>query len=120
MPQTRQGPRTARTQPRVQRSAGAAAGASERPSAPAGPSLASRLAIRAPRQPFGRRGVGIINYFTDVRSELRKVVWPTRDEAIKLTAVVVGLSAIVGLYLGALDFVFGELIASILRFAAGS
>jgi preprotein translocase subunit SecE len=120
VPQTRQSPRLAKTQPRVQRAAPAAAGAAARSSAPAGPSLASRLAIRAPRQPFGRRGVGVVNYFTDVRSELRKVVWPTKDEAIKLTAVVVGLSAIVGLYLGFLDFVFGELVAAILRFAAGS
>lgn len=51
----------------------------------------------------------------EVRSELRKVVWPTRDEAIRLTAVVIGVCAAVGLTLGAVDFLFAELFRLILR-----
>lgn len=51
----------------------------------------------------------------EVRSELRKVVWPTRDEAIRLTAVVIGVCAAVGLLLGAVDFIFAESFTLLLR-----
>ena len=59
-------------------------------------------------------------YFREVRSELRKVVWPSREDAVKLTAVVIGLSFILGLYLGALDFIFSEAVRLILSAAAGA
>jgi len=68
--------------------------------------------------PSGTAGGPAGAYIRDVRSELRKVVWPTRDEAIKLTAVVIGLSAILGLYLGMLDFLFSELIQRLISTAA--
>ncbi len=86
--------------------------------APSRPSLGSRLSARLPRPSFSGRSIGIVNYFLDVRSELRKVVWPSREEATKLTLVVIGLSAIVGVYLGFLDLVFSELISLILRLAS--
>ena len=56
----------------------------------------------------GRPGLGTL--LRDVRTELRKVEWPTREELTKLTAAVVGLSAVVGLFLGGVDFLFQELI----------
>jgi len=31
----------------------------------------------------------VVHYFRETRAELRKVVWPTREEAINLTLVVV-------------------------------
>jgi preprotein translocase subunit SecE len=81
------------------------------------PSLASRITAVAPRpaMPGGRLG----SYLRDVRSELRKTVWPTREEATKLTLVVIGLSVIVGLYLGLLDLVFSELVKLFLTAAGG-
>jgi len=42
----------------------------------------------------------------EVISELKKVTWPTRDETIKLTAVVIVLSVAVGAFIGALDSFF--------------
>jgi preprotein translocase subunit SecE len=51
----------------------------------------------------------------DVRSELRKVVWPTREEALKLTMVVVALSVIVGFFLGTVDAVFSAFITWLLQ-----
>jgi preprotein translocase subunit SecE len=58
----------------------------------------------------GRRGRGgtPIQFLHDVRSELRKVAWPTQRETINLTVVVVALSAVVGLFLGGVDFLFQE------------
>lgn len=52
----------------------------------------------------------VINYFKEVRLELVQVVWPKREEVIKLTLTVIAISAIVGLYLGAIDFGFTKLL----------
>lgn len=40
----------------------------------------------------------------DVIDELKKVTWPTRQETIRLTAIVIGISLIIGLYIGIIDF----------------
>lgn len=52
----------------------------------------------------------ITNYLTEVRAEMAKVVWPKREQVIKLTLIVVLISAIVGAYLGVLDFAFTKLL----------
>jgi preprotein translocase subunit SecE len=79
-----------------------------------------------PRQPLplagagGRRGRGNpINFVRDVRSELRKVAWPTQRETVNLTAVVIALSVAVGLFLGGTDFVFQELFRFLLGIQNG-
>ncbi|KKQ74438.1 MAG: Preprotein translocase, SecE subunit [Candidatus Woesebacteria bacterium GW2011_GWB1_38_5b] len=51
-----------------------------------------------------------LRYFREVRSEMTKVTWPKRDEVVRLTAVVILLSLIVGIYVGALDFSFTKLL----------
>ncbi len=52
-------------------------------------------------------------FFKEVRDELKKVVWPTRDEIIRLTGVVILVSLGVGLFLGGTDFILTKLIALI-------
>lgn len=49
-----------------------------------------------------------IDYIKDTRAELRHVSWPTQKQAIIYTALVVGISAIVSLFLGAFDYVFTQ------------
>jgi preprotein translocase subunit SecE len=39
----------------------------------------------------------------DLIDELKKVTWPTRTETIRLTAIVIGISLIIGLYIGIID-----------------
>jgi preprotein translocase SecE subunit len=43
-------------------------------------------------------------------SELKKVAWPTRTQVRNLTILVFVISAVVGLYITALDWVFSEAI----------
>lgn len=50
-----------------------------------------------------------IEFFKEVKAELVKVVWPTREEVIKLTLIVVVVSVAMGLYVGGLDFIFTKL-----------
>ncbi|NJN67295.1 MAG: preprotein translocase subunit SecE [Chloroflexaceae bacterium] len=42
----------------------------------------------------------------DTRAELRKVVWPNRKEAIRLTVVVIIISVAIGVFLFAGDTLF--------------
>ncbi|MCL5961377.1 MAG: preprotein translocase subunit SecE [Chloroflexi bacterium] len=50
----------------------------------------------------------LFRLYKDTRSELKKVVWPTREEVIKLTMVVIALSIAVGATLGLADYIFLE------------
>ena len=52
----------------------------------------------------------MFKFIQEVRGELLKVTWPTRAETIRITLIVVGISLAVGLYLGALDFLFAEML----------
>lgn len=40
--------------------------------------------------------------------EARKVSWPSRQETLKLTIVVIAVSILVGVYIGVLDIVFAQ------------
>lgn len=48
----------------------------------------------------------VVRTFRETRSELKKVVWPTREETIRLTIVVLVISAIIGLLLFLGDSLF--------------
>jgi preprotein translocase subunit SecE len=51
------------------------------------------------------------NFLREVRDELKKVVWPTKAEVIRLTGVVIIVSVGVGLFLGGTDFILTKLMA---------
>jgi len=51
--------------------------------------------------------MAITDYFKEVRAEMRHVSWPTRRLTVVYTAVVVGVSLGVAIYLGLLDYIFG-------------
>lgn len=44
------------------------------------------------------------NFASEVKAEMRKVVWPTRQETIKYTVAVVGISLALAAFFGGLDF----------------
>lgn len=52
----------------------------------------------------------IRNYFRDVKQEMSKVMWPERQEVIVSTAVVLVTVMFFAAYIGALDFVFGQIL----------
>ncbi len=51
----------------------------------------------------------LVSYLAEVQDELRKVIWPTKRQTIKMTIVVIVVSALVGSFLGGLDFVFTKI-----------
>ena len=54
-------------------------------------------------------GFSIFGFFGDVFGELRKVTWPTRQEATRLTMLVIALAAVMGIFLGAFDWMFARI-----------
>ena len=54
-------------------------------------------------------GLNPISYLREVRSELAKVTWPTREETARLTGLVVIVTFLVAGFVGALDFIFTKL-----------
>ena len=47
--------------------------------------------------------------------ELKKVTWPTRQQVIRLTVVVIGISVFVGVYIGGLDYLMTKVMGVILK-----
>ena len=50
-------------------------------------------------------------FFKEVYTEGKKVDWPTKQETFKYTALVLGISAVAAIFLGALDFGFVQLLS---------
>ena len=48
----------------------------------------------------------MLNYFKDVRAEMRHVSWPTRRQTVAYTVVVIAVSLGVAAYLGLWDYLF--------------
>lgn len=49
-------------------------------------------------------------FLKETQQELKKASWPTRQEAARLTAIVILVSLIVAILIGFLDFSFTKLI----------
>ena len=60
------------------------------------------------------RGFQGLQFFRETIAELRRVVWPTREQATRLTIIVVVISIFVGFLLGLIDQAFGQLFGILL------
>ena len=54
---------------------------------------------------FARTWGSIRRYFRELRSELKKVVWPTPMQVLKNTLVVVACVVVVGIFIWLFDFI---------------
>lgn len=46
----------------------------------------------------------LIAFFTEARAEFGRINWPTVQETVRMTAVVIVLSLGIAIFLGAIDF----------------
>ncbi len=53
---------------------------------------------------------GRLAFIGEVWSELTKVTWPSREDAARLTLLVLGVSAVVGVFLALWDLGFSEVV----------
>jgi preprotein translocase subunit SecE len=62
-----------------------------------------------------QRDNALVRYFRETRAELRKVVWPSRQEATRLSLIVVSVLVAMSAFLGAVDYLFAQLIGLVVR-----
>lgn len=47
---------------------------------------------------------GIGRWFHDMKGEMKKIVWPTKEATLKNTGIVIGMCACVGVFLWVFDY----------------
>jgi len=57
----------------------------------------------------------IREFFQEVSVELKKVSWPTRQQTMNATVVVIVVSFIVAFFLGIVDIVLARVVGSIMK-----
>ncbi|MDT8446048.1 MAG: preprotein translocase subunit SecE [bacterium] len=53
-------------------------------------------------------------FFSDVRGEFKKVTWPSRDQTVKQTGVVLVITLITAVFLGVVDYGLNELVKQVI------
>jgi preprotein translocase subunit SecE len=62
-----------------------------------------------------KKGNFVTRFLRETRSELRKVVWPSRREALNMTAIVLGVTILMAAGLGIVDWLFAKVMSLIIR-----
>jgi preprotein translocase subunit SecE len=68
-----------------------------------------------PSVSFRRIIPGIRRYFGEIAAEMKKVVWPTREELTRLTIMVLFIAGSVAILLAVFDYGFTKLMELILK-----
>ena len=61
-----------------------------------------------------KRGNPVTRYLREMVAELRKVSWPSRQEATQLTMIVLVVVTVMSIFLGTLDLIFARFMAFLL------
>jgi len=56
-----------------------------------------------------------VNFFLEVKQELGKVSWSTRQELIGSTIVVITITAIVALFIGIMDLILSKVLSLVFK-----
>lgn len=56
-----------------------------------------------------------LDFLSEVKVELSKVVWPTPNQTIKLTVIVIVITLTVGFFIGGVDFILTKLLEIVLK-----
>jgi preprotein translocase subunit SecE len=68
-----------------------------------------RASDRGQQRKSGKSQNSIVRYFQETREELQKVTWPSQDETLRLTGIVLATTVTFSAALGLLDFIFQRL-----------
>ena len=68
--------------------------------------MSSKEIIQEAPKPDNR----LVRYLKETRAELRKVSWPTRQQATNLTIIVLAVTIVMAIFLGVVDLVFAAVI----------
>jgi preprotein translocase subunit SecE len=62
----------------------------------------------------GKQGKPRFKFISEIIAELKKVTWPSRGEAFRLTGLVIAFTVVVAIILGVIDYGFSKLMNVIL------
>lgn len=62
-----------------------------------------------------KKAIARVNFFGDLMEELKKVSWPTRAQTVRLTLIVIGISLIIGLYIGIIDVALAKVLEGLTK-----
>ena len=65
-------------------------------------------------KPVVKKPNKIQKWWNETVGELRKVTWPTKEEALKMTKIVIVVVLATAVFLGVVDFVFSRLVGLLL------
>ena len=66
------------------------------------------------RRFFRRKMNTVMSFITEVWDEISKIVWPTREQTIRYTVLVIIVACAVGIALGALDYLLTLLTSALI------
>ena len=58
--------------------------------------------------------MSILNYFQETKGELKHVNWPTKNQAVNYTIIVIVFSLGISLFLAFFDLLFGTIIGKLI------
>lgn len=56
----------------------------------------------------------LIQYVRETVQEIQKVSWPSQQQTIEMTVLVLAVSLVIGTYIGVVDYIFQSLLGFIL------
>lgn len=56
----------------------------------------------------------IIEYIKETKGELKHVSWPTRNQAMAFTAIVIAVSLVIAFFLGFFDLIFSKILSKVI------
>lgn len=56
----------------------------------------------------------VTEYLKETRTELKHVIWPSKNQTLHYTLIVIALSVLVAYYLGIFDFLFSQILSKII------
>ena len=65
-------------------------------------------------KPVVKKPNKIQKWWNETVGELRKVTWPTKEEALKMTKIVTIVVLATAVFLGVVDFIFSRLVGLVL------
>lgn len=77
----------------------------------------TKSAAKASAKKDAKKG-GIKKYFRDLKAEIKKVVWPSKDKVVNNTGVVLSVMAVCGLALFGIDNLLAFAVNALLNIGA--
>ncbi|NMA12519.1 MAG: preprotein translocase subunit SecE [Chloroflexi bacterium] len=73
----------------------------------------TKKGLRTENKPVKKKPNKLVKWWNETIGELRKVSWPTKEEALRMTKIVLVVVVAMAVFLGVVDFIFSELIGLI-------